>query len=87
MVRGHSKNENDSVHAAIERASKAVDVHTTAQWAAIMRTAKHKQPHYNVNKMDTGDFFDLKKLAATLANVDLEIKPSLFLLVLSYRRI
>ena len=73
FMRGHSKNENDSLHSAIEGASKALNVYTTAQWATVMRTARHTGPLYNVRELDTDDFCNFKKVAAMLANFDLDV--------------
>lgn len=72
FVKGHSKNENDSVHATIERVSKNVDVYTTPQWAGVMSTAKQSKPKYIVNEMDETKFFDFKYVATHLKNFDLD---------------
>ena len=73
FIRGHSKNENDSVHSAIERASSKINVYTTGQWAAIMRTARHTNSPYVVRELSVDDFIDFKKVAGTIANFDLDI--------------
>lgn len=72
FVRGHSKNENDSVHSTVERAAQKIEIYTSGQWAAVVRGAKHKEPHYKVEELDTSDFHDFKKVAALLANFDLD---------------
>ena len=38
-----------------------------------MRTARHTGPLYNVRELDTADFCDFKKVAAMLANFDLDV--------------
>ena len=55
LEKGHTQNENDSVHASIERASRNVCVYTTPQWATLIRSARRKHP-YNVKEMDLADF-------------------------------
>ncbi len=42
LERGHTQNENDSIHAAIEHSSRGKSVYTTPQWAATVRDAQKK---------------------------------------------
>ena len=64
LEKGHSENENDSVHAAIEHMSKNISVYTTAQWAPTIRSARASKP-YQVHELDTSSFFNFKELAGT----------------------
>ena len=71
LEKGHTQNENDSVHAAIETACRHVSVYTTPQWAAIISTARAKQP-YKVNELNYTDFIDFKQVSKVLKNFDLD---------------
>ncbi|WAQ94258.1 hypothetical protein MAR_006729 [Mya arenaria] len=44
LEKGHTQNENDCIHAAIEKASKHVKIYTTPQWAAVIRMARRDHP-------------------------------------------
>ena len=59
MEKGHTFNENDSVHAGIETALKHMPVYTTQQWAAVIRASMRINP-YIVHEMSLKNFFDLK---------------------------
>ena len=72
LEKGHTQNENDSVHACIERASRPVCVYTTPQWAAVIRTACRKNP-YHVKEMDLPDFFYFKSISKLLKIFDLDL--------------
>ncbi|KAK3775652.1 hypothetical protein RRG08_049833 [Elysia crispata] len=56
LVRGHSENESDSIHARIEDASKHVKVYTTSQRATIIGRAKRNKPYYVVKEMVQEEF-------------------------------
>ncbi|GFO47905.1 tRNA uridine 5-carboxymethylaminomethyl modification enzyme mnmg [Plakobranchus ocellatus] len=70
---GHSKNENDSVHATIERVSKHLDIYTTPHWAGVISAAKRTKSHYIVKELDEHCFFDFKQVAGHLKNFDLDV--------------
>ena len=42
LVKGHTFNENDSVHSTIERAYKSKAIYTTHQWATVVQMAKNQ---------------------------------------------
>ena len=67
LEKGHTQNENDSIHATIESASKNVRVYTTPQWATIIRMARRDKP-YSVKEMSSKDFYDFKSLSCPLKN-------------------
>lgn len=71
LEKGHTQNENDSVHACIERSSRPICIYTTAQWASVIRSACRKNP-YNVKEMDLPDFFNFKSVSKVLKNFDLD---------------
>ena len=73
LEKGHTQNENDSVHAAIENVSKNIAVYTTPQWAAIARTARKHNP-YIVTEMDHLNFFNFKSVVEKLKNFDLDLE-------------
>ena len=64
------------MHSSVERASHDVEIYTSSQWAAVIRGAKHRKPHYKVNELDTTDFLDFKKVAAILVNFYLDVDKS-----------
>lgn len=70
LVKGHTQNEGDSVHACIEkeknRLLKSGPIYVPAQWATIIRSAKKSGTPYKVNEIDTKDVFDLKALCAEM---------------------
>lgn len=61
MEVGHTQNEGDSMHSAIERCARRIPVYTPGQWATIARTACIKKPHIVV-EMNQTDIFDLKDI-------------------------
>ena len=71
LEKGHSQNENDSIHASVERASRFISVYTPGQWAAVIRSARHNQP-YHVKEMGQKDFYDFRTLSSNIKNFDLD---------------
>ena len=69
LEKGHTQNEGDSIHAAIESASRKISIFTTSQWAATIRAARHSKP-YVVHELNITDFFDFKELAQNLKNFE-----------------
>ncbi|RZF44217.1 hypothetical protein LSTR_LSTR003857 [Laodelphax striatellus] len=69
MESGHSYMEVDSMHSAIEREKKHIDVFSVHEWINVMkqaRSTKATKPPYNVKELRYNDFFDLKKLSTKL---------------------
>ncbi|KAK9717061.1 hypothetical protein QE152_g24365 [Popillia japonica] len=70
LVKGHTQNEGDSVHACIEkeknRLFKSGPIYVPAQWATVIRSARKRGTPYKVNEIDTKDIFDLKTLCAEM---------------------
>ncbi|XP_052221583.1 uncharacterized protein LOC127838063 isoform X1 [Dreissena polymorpha] len=69
LEKGHTQNENDSMHSAIESSIKNVDVYTTSQYAVLIRSARRKDP-YTVCEMGPEDFFDFKDFSKSIKNLD-----------------
>ena len=72
LVKGHTFNENDSVHSKIERIYRNMTIYTTPKWAAVIRGAKQSNPPYRVNEMASDNFYDCKGLSLNLKNLDLD---------------
>ncbi|XP_052215260.1 uncharacterized protein LOC127833824 isoform X1 [Dreissena polymorpha] len=70
LIKGHTQNEADSIHACVEAASRKISIYTTAQWSAVVRTARREQP-YIVKEMGPTDFFDFKAISVQLKNFHL----------------
>ena len=51
LSKGHTQMEVDSMHAAIETASKNIEVFTPQEWETIIKAARPKQP-YHVTTVD-----------------------------------
>ena len=67
LEKGHTQNENDSVHSVIERRSRRIPIHTKDQWYQTVRVARAKQP-YKVVEMKRPDFVDFKPLGSEMKN-------------------
>ena len=67
LERGHTQNENDSVHSTVESAAKNVTIYTPEQWYSTVRMARRRQP-YDVKQMKGSDCFDFKDLSKCLTN-------------------
>ena len=63
---GHTQMEVDSMHACIERASKAVEVYLPRDWALIAATARKTGKPYTVTRMTNKEIFDFKAVASKL---------------------
>ena len=44
LDKGHTQNENDSIHATFEKASRNINIYTTAQCATTIRLARRENP-------------------------------------------
>ena len=69
LEKGHTQTEGDSMHSAVESASKKVPVYTTGQWATIVRSARQKKP-YIVTEMTLKDFSNFKQLSTNIKNFE-----------------
>lgn len=70
LIKGHTQNEGDSMHATIEREKnrmlKSGPIYTPAHWASIIRLAKKSGAPYKLTEMDTTDIFDVKALCTQM---------------------
>ena len=69
LEKDHAQNEGDFIHGAIETASRKISLNTTSHWAATVRAARHSKL-YVVHELNITDFFDFKKLAQNLKNLE-----------------
>ena len=74
FVSGHSQNEVDGIHSRIEQTCKELDIYTTPQWAACIRSARQKPPRYEVNELDLEDIKDIKIISGQIKNVSVDTK-------------
>ena len=65
LEKGHTQSEGDSMHSAVESASRNIPVYTTGQWATVVRSANHKKP-YIVHEITLKYFFILRMWPAIL---------------------
>ena len=70
LERGHTFNENDSMHSTIETALRKRTVYETTQLATIIEGARIANP-YEVTEMTKNDFFDFKDLSTKVRNLDM----------------
>ena len=68
LEKGHTQNENDSVHSTIERAARNIPVYTPDQWCSVVRAAKKNGTPYVVHEMVPGSFSNFKCLADSFRN-------------------
>ena len=72
LQKGHTENENDSVHSVIERATKYAVIYSPEQWYSAMRTArKSKTPHY-VEELTHAQFIDYKTMSNSVKNPNID---------------
>lgn len=62
LLKGHTQNEGDSVHAMIEKNKGDNDVFTPNDWFRIIKSAKKKDPVYKCFRMHFSDFKEVEKL-------------------------
>jgi len=62
LEKGHTQNENDSVHALIEKCAQKKTIYVPEQWYALVRWAKETGEPYIVKEATTKDFYDFKVL-------------------------
>ena len=70
MERGHTQNENDSVHSVISRATKKISIFTPQQWAAVVRGARRGKHLYIVKELTSSNFFDFKQHSFALKHFE-----------------
>ena len=70
LEKGHTQNENDSIHATITCKSKHQTIYTPEQWYQIARMSRIKPQPYKVKEMALTDFYDFKSLSTQLQNFE-----------------
>ena len=68
LEKGHTQNENDTVHSVITNSVKKVTLYTPEQWFHGVRMARTKPKPFNVKEMCLEDFFDFKNVAKSIKN-------------------
>lgn len=72
---GHSQNENDSIHAVIERSKKGMTVFVPEQYYTLVATARGKpNKPYKVHEVHQGMIFDFKKMSQAIKNFNVDEK-------------
>ena len=74
LEKGHTQNENDSVHSTIERAARKIPVYTPDQWCSVVRTARKNGQPYIVHEMVPGSFSDFKCLTKSFRNFSINTR-------------
>ena len=69
---GHSQNENDSVHARIERAKKGLQIFVPEQYHMLVQTARRTKSPYRVIPMTKTMFYDFHLMATSLKNFSVD---------------
>ena len=67
LEKGHTQNENDSIHATTESASRNIKIYITPQRATVIRAARRDHA-YVVKEMSAQDFFYFKDLSLYIKN-------------------
>ncbi|XP_053395869.1 uncharacterized protein LOC128556009 [Mercenaria mercenaria] len=68
LEKGHTMNENDSVHSSIEKSLKNVPLYTTSQLVTGIQMARRRNP-YIVKEMGPSDFYDFSVVADHIRNL------------------
>ena len=71
MVSGHSHMEVDSMHSRIENKSETLNIYVPSEWSVVAACAR-KNP-YIVDKMQTDDVKDLKRLQSDMKITNMKI--------------
>lgn len=72
LIVGHTQNEGDSMHAAIEKEKKRVlrsgPIYVPSQWSIVVASAKKQGTPYAVDEISTKDIIDFKTLSKKIGN-------------------
>ncbi|MBP1527197.1 MAG: hypothetical protein H9Q66_04675 [Spiroplasma ixodetis] len=52
LEKGHTQNEGDSIHSAVESASRNINIYSPVQWYTLVRTARRKNPYHVIEMKD-----------------------------------
>ena len=70
LEKGHTQNENDSIHVTLTCKSKHQTIYTPEQWYQIVRISRINPQPYIVKEMALTDFYDFKSLSTQLKNFE-----------------
>jgi hypothetical protein len=66
LEKGHTQNENDSVHATVEVAKRKPEIFVPHQYFSLVRAARKNNEQYHVHEMAQCHILDFKDLASKL---------------------
>ncbi|GFN91926.1 DNA repair protein rhp54 [Plakobranchus ocellatus] len=72
LQKGHTENENDSVHSVIEKSTKHAVIYSPEQWYAAVRTARKSKAPYYVEEMTHSQFVDYKTMSQQVKNFNVD---------------
>lgn len=72
LEKGHTENENDSVHATIERKVRNIEIYSPEQWYTAVRTSRTSKEPYIVIEMACTDFINFKEMASKVRNLSVD---------------
>ena len=70
LQKGHTENENDSVHSVIERATKHAVIYSPEQWYSAVRTARKSKTPHHVEELTHAQLIDYKKMSKSVKNLN-----------------
>ena len=74
LQKGHTENENDSVHSVIERATKNAVIYSPEQWYSAVRTARKSKTPYHVEELTHAQLIDYKTMSKSVKNLNMDDK-------------
>ena len=72
LQKGHTENENDSVHSVIERATKHAVIYSPEQWYSAVRTARKSKTPHHVEKLTQAQRIDYKTMSNSVKNQNID---------------
>ena len=72
LQKGHTENENDSVHSVIERATKHAVIYSPEQWYSAVGTARKSITPYHVEELTHAQFIDYKTMSKSVKNLNMD---------------
>ena len=72
LQKGHTENENDSVHSVIERATKHAVIYSPEQWYSAVRSARKSKTPYHVEELTHAQFIDCKTMSKSVKNLNMD---------------
>ena len=74
LERGHTQNENESVHSCIEMAMRSMHLHNTP--VVNTNSKARRSNHYIVTDMTSDDIFNFKELTTQIRNLEVDTQGS-----------